>query len=320
MRRKQQLNESVDEFAHDLGKLFEHSYGRRKGMDGRRKEMLKRDFFLQGLWLKCQEKVLPSAKTFHALHQACAGKAALEFPLLRVGYKVELQCETHAWPVQGHRRLQSHFRESLGWLSLILHQERVKCLGYAMSAVSLVTIGCDCPEHKPPSETPRKVRASQRATSSAVLVAHSHETLEDRCQRLKQEWVGAEFLLLSQCYEGKASVDKVAVAVCPLYYYTVNIAGEHVKAMVDTGSSATILSWDVFQAIGRKAQVSASALYKPDVTLRDYSQRPNLVGAMVDLEVEFCGKSVVVLIYLRAARHADQNPVCWGQMLLVLWV
>ena len=189
-----------------------------------------------------------------------------------------------------------------------------------MSAVNLVTIGCDCPEHKPPSETSGKVRVSQRATSSAVLAAHSHETLEDRCQRLKQEWVDAEFLLLSQHYEGKANVDKVAVAVCPLYYCTVNIAGDSVKAMVDTGSLATILSWDVFQAIGRKAQVPASALYKPDVTLRDYSQRPNLVGAMVDLEVEFCGKSVVVLIYLRAARHADQNPVCWGQMLLVLWV
>ena len=132
-----------------------------------------------------------------------------------------------------------------------------------MSAVSLVTIGCDCPEHKPPSETPGKVRASQRATSSAVSAAHSHETLEDRCQRLRQEWFGAEFLLLSQRYEGKVNVDKVAGAVGLLYYCTVNIAGEPVKAMVDTGSSATILSWDVFQAIGRKAQVPASALYKP---------------------------------------------------------
>ena len=44
--------------------------------------------------------------------------------------------------------------------------------------------------------------------------------------------------------------------------------------MVDTGSSATILSWDVFQAIGRKAQVPVSALYKPEVTPDDYSQRP----------------------------------------------
>ena len=141
----------------------------------------------------------------------------------------------------------------------------------------------ECPESKPPSETLGKVRASQRATSLAVSVAHLHETLEDRCQRLRQEWVDAEFLLLSQGYEGKANVDKAAG---PLYYCTVNIAGKPVKATVDTGSSVTILSWDVFQAIGREAQVPASAVYKPEVTLHDYSQRPILVGAMVDLEVK----------------------------------
>ena len=44
MRRKQQPNESVDEFAEDLEKLFEHSYGRRKEMDESSKEMLKIDF------------------------------------------------------------------------------------------------------------------------------------------------------------------------------------------------------------------------------------------------------------------------------------
>ena len=65
MHRKQQPNESVDEFAQDLEKLFERSYGRRKGMDESSKNMLKRDFFVQGLWLRWQEKVLPSAKSFH---------------------------------------------------------------------------------------------------------------------------------------------------------------------------------------------------------------------------------------------------------------
>ena len=44
----------------------------------------------------------------------------------------------------------------------------------------------------------------------------------------------------------------------------------------------------------------------------DYSQRPILVGAMVDLEVEFCGKSVVVPIYLQAARHAGSEPCLLG--------
>ena len=57
---------------------------------------------------------------------------------------------------------------------------------------------------------------------------------------------------------------------------------------------------------------SECSLYKPEVTLRDYSQRPILVGAMVDLEVEFNGKSVVVPIYLRAARHAGSEPCLLG--------
>ena len=75
MRRKQQLGKSVDEFAQDLENLFDRSYGRRAGMDEDSKGMLKRDFFVQGLLLKWQEKVLPSAKAFSdALHQARAAE------------------------------------------------------------------------------------------------------------------------------------------------------------------------------------------------------------------------------------------------------
>ena len=68
MRRKQQTGESVEN-------LFDKSYGRRTGMDEGSKEMLKRDFFVQGLLLKWQEKVLPSSKTFSdVLHQARAAE------------------------------------------------------------------------------------------------------------------------------------------------------------------------------------------------------------------------------------------------------
>ena len=41
---KRPSENTVDEFAHDLEKLFERSYGRRKGMDESSKEMLKKDF------------------------------------------------------------------------------------------------------------------------------------------------------------------------------------------------------------------------------------------------------------------------------------
>ena len=71
MRRRQQTNDSVDEFVQDFERLFEQSYGRRLGMDESSRAMLKRDLFIQGLLLKWQEKVLPSAETFaDALYQA----------------------------------------------------------------------------------------------------------------------------------------------------------------------------------------------------------------------------------------------------------
>jgi len=315
MRRKQQQNESVDEFAQDLEKLFERSYGRRKGMDESSKEMLKRDFFVQGLWLKWQEKVLPSAKTFHdALHQARAAEQQEKqlSSLHHSGAGVKLDSNVKPLSSIRSQRTPVTFQKESKVTKPEHTAKKSKVPGLCYECRGPGHHWRECPERKQPTETPGRSRTSQRATSSAVTSATSRETLEDRCQRLRQEWVDAEFALLSQGYEGKSIVDQVAGAVGPLYYCTVNIAGEPVKAMVDTGSSATILSWDLFQAIGRKANIPKSALYRPKVTLRDYSQRPILTGAMVDLEFEFNGKKVVVPVYLRADRHTGSEPCLLG--------
>ena len=75
MKRKQRTRESVSTYAQELEVLFEKSYGKREGMELASKELLKRDLFVQGISLKWQEKVLPSAATFaDALHQAQAAK------------------------------------------------------------------------------------------------------------------------------------------------------------------------------------------------------------------------------------------------------
>lgn len=72
---KQGSIESVNKYAQELEALFEKSYGRRSGMDHVSKEVLKHDLFVQGLILKWQEKVLPSAATFaDTLHQVHAAK------------------------------------------------------------------------------------------------------------------------------------------------------------------------------------------------------------------------------------------------------
>ena len=100
---------------------------------------------------------------------------------------------------------------------------------------------------------------------------------------------------MSQGYAAKGDIDQVAGALGPLYYVTVSIAGEPVEAM---GSSATILSFELFKRIGKKANIPDA----PDVVLRDYSQRPIPVGAKVDLEISYNGKSVKVRAGFRKCR------------------
>ena len=64
MKRRQGTTESVDEYAQDLEALFKNSYWHRARMDEASKGMLKCDLFVQGLMLKWQENVLPSATSF----------------------------------------------------------------------------------------------------------------------------------------------------------------------------------------------------------------------------------------------------------------
>lgn len=71
LRRRQKPGESVDDFVREFERVFEESYGHRGDVEAAFKRVLKRDVFVQGLLLKWQEKVLPSATIFaDALHQA----------------------------------------------------------------------------------------------------------------------------------------------------------------------------------------------------------------------------------------------------------
>ena len=67
------------------------------------------------------------------------------------------------------------------------------------------------------------------------------ESLDERCQRLQQEWFDAQFARMSKGYKGAVSVVQAVGAVGPLCYTTVEVAGQEVEAMVDTQLSATIL-------------------------------------------------------------------------------
>ena len=323
MRRKQQPAESVDEFAQDLEKLFDRSYGRRTGMDEGSKEMLKRDFFVQGLLLKWQEKVLPSAKSFSdALHQARAAEQQ-EKQLTKMhqpgggtksntGSRSTSSAKASSSPASQPRERPESSASGVSGTSSASSRSRLA--GGCYECGSRSHRWRDCPKLRPSRETPGR-RTTPKATTSVVTT--SQETLDDKCERLQREWQNAELARLSQSYEAVGEVDQVAGAVGPLYYVTVSIAGEPVEAMVDTGSSATILSFDLFKRIGKKANIPVSALSAPDVVLRDYNQRPIPIGAKVELELSFNGKSVVVPVYVRGSGSAESEACLLGTNVVI---
>ena len=106
---------------------------------------------------------------------------------------------------------------------------------------------------------------------------------------------------MSKGYKGDVPVVQAVGAVGPLCYTTDEVAGQEVEAMVDTGLSATILSFELFKKIGRSANIPVTALSKPDVVLRDYNKRPIPVGAKVELTFRFEDRSVTAPVYIRAS-------------------
>ena len=106
----------------------------------------------------------------------------------------------------------------------------------------------------------RRANPMVTSTSSSITsFQRSSESIDDACHRLQEQWMDMEFKRLTESYEGSAGVDTVAGAVGPLYYCQVNVAGEPVEAMVDTGSSATIMSFDLFKKIGKRAGITVQS-------------------------------------------------------------
>lgn len=100
---------------------------------------------------------------------------------------------------------------------------------------------------------------------------------------------------ISAAYAPEPTVDTVHGALGPLLYATVEVAGTPVKALVVPGSSATIMSFELFRKIGTKAAIPREALRKTKATLRDYSRRPIPVFTEVDLEFPHCGQKATVM-------------------------
>ena len=149
----------------------------------------------------------------------------------------------------------------------------------------------ECPLKKSATEASGSGLAGS-GSSSTVTVDEAEEP-SGQCQRLQQAWVDGEFQRLSEVYSSGATVDAVEGALGPLFYSTVEIAGTPVNALVDSGLSATILSFELFRTIGNKAGISCIAMQKLMVTLRDYI-RPRL--RTVSTKTNVLNDSIIFLL------------------------
>ena len=272
MCRKQWPTESVNEYAHDFEALFEKSYGRRVGMDEPSKVMLKCDLFVQGLLLKWQEKVVPSATTFgDALHRAgLAEEHDRQITEIHRGRVDKSQPKKKAPVGNTEEPVPDPVPKTPGKGCFRCGSQRHRAR--------------ECPQRRPPSETPGKP-----ATRLLVIASGSSESLDAKCARLHEELAVAEHQRLLSSYVASA-----------LYYAKVEAEGTMVSAMIDPGSSATIVSFEQLKEIGRCAGISVKALKLPDLVLRDYNQQPIPVGAKVELTFRWKGKEVTTPTYIRA--------------------
>ena len=310
MKRNQLPSESVDQYAQEFETLFDRSYGRRSGMDQESKDLLKRDLFMLGLKMKWQEKVLPSAQTFaDSLHQArTAEEQERQLNELHKTHSSSSSASSAALPSSPAKRGSTASRAD--------HSSASSRFPRCRECGSTHHKQRDCPQRRPPSEIPGK-ESTQSGSSSAVKAARvtdGEESLDDQCRRLADQLAEAEYQRMSKSYSSSAAVDAVTGSLGPLYYATITISGSPVEGMVDPGSSATIMSFNLFRTIGQTAGIPKEALKPLDsgLVLHDYSQRPIPIGACVEMTFEWGGKSVMSTVFLRSDFGVGGEPCLLG--------
>jgi len=163
-----------------------------------------------------------------------------------------------------------------------------------------------------PSGKSRGSGSGANSGSSSTVTVGEPGGGDGQCQESHQQWVEAEFNRLSSVYSAVAAVDAVEGELGPLLYANVEVAGTPVNALVDPGSTATIMSFKLFRTISTKVGIPRSALQRPDVTLRDYSKRAIPIFAKVDMEISLQGKRITVLVYLRSDQGPKGEPCLFG--------
>ena len=142
--------------------------------------------------------------------------------------------------------------------------------------------------------------------TSNTITGQTQQSEDKTCEYFHQLWVEAEFSRMKRVFQ----VDNVTGSVGLLYYCEVELAGQLVEALINSGSSATVMMFSLFQRIARDAQLLVDVLEKPDVILRDYNQHPLRIGAFAKLEVMYKGKRVLAPIYINIDSENRPTESC----------
>ena len=115
-----------------------------------------------------------------------------------------------------------------------------------------------------------ETQGQKKQHTSNTITGQTQQSEDKACDDLHQLWVEAEFTRMKRAFQ----VDNVSGSVGPLYYCEVEITGQPVETLIDSGSSTTVMTFSLLQRIARDAQLSVDLLENLNVILRDYSQHP----------------------------------------------
>lgn len=278
IKRKQIQTESVDSYTQEFERLFLKSYGSRGGMDTESKEMLKRDLFVQGLLLKWQKKVLPSADSFNdVLYQARAAEeqekqlSELHQPEGTKDGQSQRRRGGSSQPRQSSATSDEPRSNPAQGGTATYSQPRRNFLGKCRNCGAVGHKARFCTKGQPPTEATgqRRERGTNRPSTTSTISTEKpqEESLEEHCHCLQQELAQAELQRTSTAYNDSLKVEAKGGAVGPLFYGEVNMAGVPVKGLIDTGSGATIISFELFKKIGKTANIPSSSLSPIDLIL-----------------------------------------------------
>ena len=255
--------------------------------------ILKRDLFIQDLLLKWQEKALPSAETFaDALYQARTMEEQSK-QLSKMHTSGGSQRESPHSIKKPQEQISTRQRQ---------HQCPKETNKKCHRCGSTKHFIRDCPMKRAQTET---LGRKEQHTSN-TNTGQTQQSEDKTCEDLHQLWVEAEFSRMKRAFQ----VDNVTGSVGPLYYCEVEIAEQPVEALIDSGSSATVMTFSLLQRIARDAQLSVDVLEKPDVILRDYNQHPLKIGAFAKFEVMYKGKRVLAPIYINVDSENRPTESC----------